>query len=174
MPEIALRSAHPPTAVGIVSVSGRQAGIIFIVARRCMVIIAVLVDTEFSRNHGIVSTSDFMSSHPPAWHAGVVNAGCHTPVLPSRPDEDRLSTPRSQFRGSAVRARKTALRGCFLRILRIEKPDSGCTTVLIPVCRRSHKIVNGRILYAFLSVRRWLFPYILTVYFAEVVIIAVI
>ena len=42
------------------------------------------------------------------------DAGCHTPVLPSRPDEDRLSLRRDhEFRGSAVRARKTALRGYF-------------------------------------------------------------
>ena len=66
----------------------------------------------------------------------------------------------------------------FLRILRIEKAGLRLHNRLDSRMNktRSHKIVNGRILYClfFQSAQMALFPYILTVYFAEVVIIAVI
>ena len=66
----------------------------------------------------------------------------------------------------------------FLRILRIEKAGLWLHNRLDSRMNktRSHKIVNGRILYClfFQSAQMALFPYILTVCFAEVVIIAVI
>ena len=113
--EIALRSARPVTVSRYRSIR-KAAGIIFIVARRCMVIIAVLVvNTEFVAE---IMYRQAISCLPIRRPLGMPvcspDAGCHTPVLPSRPDEDRLSLRRDhEFRGSAVRARKTALRGYF-------------------------------------------------------------
>ena len=180
--EIALRSARPVTVSRYRSVR-KAAGIIFIVARRCVVIIAVLVvNTEF--------VAEIMHRIDKRFHAfpsaGRLACRCVVRMLVVIPrfcpavqmKIDFLYAEIMNFADLLFAHGKRHYAVIFLRILRIEKAGLRLHNRLDSRMNktRSHKIVNGRILYClfFQSAQMALFPYILAVRFAEVVIIAVI